>query len=118
MILLLGGSGVLGTAFQEKLNSHQITLVSRENIMKWMSKDGPSHIEAFIEGLSIKPSLIINAAGMTNPLALESELLAVNYQLPLNLIGVGKRHGVRIVTFGSIMEEIPNSSKSTRISLK
>ena len=114
MILLLGGSGVLGTAFQEKLNSYQITLVSRENIMKWMSKDGPSHIEAFIEGLSVKPSLIVNAAGMTNPLALESELLAVNYQLPLNLIGVGKRHGVRIVTFGSIMEEIPNSSKSNK----
>jgi nucleoside-diphosphate-sugar epimerase len=114
MILLLGGSGVLGTAFQEKLNSHEIALVSRENVMKWMRKDGPIHIEAFIEGLSIKPSLIVNAAGITDPLALESELLAVNYQLPLNLIGAGKRYGARIVTFGSIMEEIPNSSKSNK----
>jgi nucleoside-diphosphate-sugar epimerase len=114
MILLLGGSGVLGTAIQEKLNSHEITLVSRENVMKWMCKDGPIHIEAFIEGLSSKPSLIVNAAGMTNPLALESELLALNYQLPLNLIRTGKRYGARIVTFGSIMEEMPNSSKSNK----
>jgi nucleoside-diphosphate-sugar epimerase len=115
MILLLGGSGVLGTALQEKLNPQEITLVSRENVMKWMCQDdGPYHIKVFIEGLSIKPSLIINAAGMTNPLALESELLAINYQLPINLIRAGKRYGARIVTFGSIMEEIVNSSKSNK----
>ena len=114
MILLLGGSGVLGTALQEKLISHEITLVSRENVMKWMCKDGPSHIEAFIEGLSIKPSLIVNAAGMTNPLALESELLATNYQLPINLIKAGKPYRARIVTFGSIMEEMLNSSMSNK----
>jgi nucleoside-diphosphate-sugar epimerase len=112
MILLLGGSGALGTALQEKFYSHEITLVNRESVMKWMRKDGTSHIEAFIESLSIKPSLIVNAAGMTDPLALESQLLSANFQLPFNLITVGRQYEARIVTFGSIMEEILNSSKS------
>jgi len=114
VILLLGGSGVLGHALQEKFHSHEITLVDRGDVMKWMGKDGSSSIEAFIERLPVKPSLILNAAGMTNPLALESELLAANYQLPANLISAGKCNEVRIVTFGSIMEEVPHSSDSNR----
>ncbi len=114
MILLLGGSGVLGHALQEKFNQYEITLVDRENVIKWMGKDGSSFIEAFIEHLPIKPSLILNAAGMTNPTALESELLAANYQLPANLITAGKCNEAQIVTFGSIMEEVPHSSDSNR----
>lgn len=114
MILLLGGSGVLGHALQEKFNSREVTLVSRENVMKWMGKDGSSYIETFIDHLQIKPSLIINAVGITDPLASESELIAANYQLPSNLITAGKRFTPRIVTFGSIMEEVPYSSNSNR----
>lgn len=114
MILLLGSSGILGHALQEEFNSHEITFVNRENVIKWMGKDGSSHVETFIESLSIKPSLIVNAVGMTNPLALESELMATNYQLPLNLITAGKFYGVKILTFGSIMEEVPHSSNSNR----
>ena len=114
MILLLGGTGVLGRALQDKFNSHKITLVSRENVMKWMGKGGSSHIEAFTGSLQIKPSHIVNAAGITNPLALESELMAANYQLPSNLISAGKFNEAKIVTFGSIMEEIPHSSSSNR----
>lgn len=114
MILLLGGSGVLGHALQEKFNSREITLVNRENVMKWMSKDGSSHIEAFIERLPIKPSLIVNAVGITNPSALESELMAANFQLPSNLITAGKFYRAKVVTFGSIMEEVPHSSNSNK----
>ena len=112
MILLLGGSGVLGRALQEKFNSGEITLVSRENATKWMGKNGSSHIETFLDRLLIKPSLIINAVGLTNPLTSESELMAANYQLPVNLVTAGKSFTSKIVTFGSIMEEIPHSSNN------
>jgi len=110
MILLLGGSGILGCALQEEFKSREVTLVSRANAIKWMGKDGSSSIETFIESLPTKPSLIINAVGITNPLASESELMAANYQLPTNLVTAGKYFTPRIITFGSIMEEVPYSS--------
>lgn len=114
MILLLGGSGVLGRALQEKFSSHEITLASRGNVMKWMSEKGPSYIESFINGLRTQPSLIINAVGITNPLASESELTAANFQLPANLITAGKFLTSKIVTFGTIMEEVPYSSNNNK----
>ena len=110
MILLLGGSGVLGRAIQERFNSGEITLVSRENAAKWMDKNGSSYIETFLDRLLIKPSLIFNAVGLTNPLTSESELMAANYQLPVNLVTAGKSFTSKIVTFGSILEELPYSS--------
>jgi nucleoside-diphosphate-sugar epimerase len=114
MILLLGASGILGTALLEGLNDYEILPVARNNIMKWMEPDGAHHIKSYLESLPSEPTLIINAVGITNPSAPYSDLIKANFQLPANLVSVAKEFSTKIITFGTIMESFPEISKKHR----
>jgi nucleoside-diphosphate-sugar epimerase len=111
-ILLLGSSGILGSALVEEFNSHYVTRVARHEVDRWASSGGSTHVKRFLDGLEYKPLLIFNAAGITNPAAPYADLENINYLLPANLVLVTQELGIKIVTFGTIMESIPGSWES------
>ena len=114
LILLLGGSGILGSALIEEFNSHNITQVARGEVDRWASLDGSTYVKRFLDGLEHKPLLIFNAAGITNPSTPYTDLENINYLLPANLVLATQDLGIKIVTFGTIMESIPRSWESNR----
>ena len=112
MILLLGASGILGQDLFEMFSSKSIIQVSRADVMNWTGSNGVFHLKSFLGELPKEPSLIINAVGITNPSAPYSDLKSVNFQLPANLVTAASGSKIKIVTFGSIMEAVPNISKN------
>lgn len=113
MILVVGRHGNLSLAAQRIFGGSKIHVVGSEVARLWCKKDAGELISNYFENLTVRPDLIINASGIVNPQLEFSKLLDVNYHLPLNLNLYSQQSGIKLVTFGTIMEnnlEISNSN--------
>ncbi len=90
----------------------EIRIIGSEIAQRWTDEDSLNKVENDLEYLKIFPDLIINAAGEINPKARPSKLLAVNYFLPRNLQDYSQRKGIKLVTFGSILENLEDVANS------
>lgn len=112
MIILIGRKGNLSLALQHEFHAEEIRIVGSDIANRWTSNDGQAQIKIDLEDAGINPRLIINTAGQLNPNTNLSRLLAVNFQLPKNLQLYARTRGIKLVTFGSVMENLDNLSKS------
>lgn len=113
MILLIGRHGNLSLATQNFFREREIHIVDSKIAKAWCEKKGLQSISNYFESLKVRPELVINTSGIVNPQAEVSELLDVNYYLPRNLHLFSQKSGIKLVTFGTIMEnnlEISNSN--------
>ena len=113
MILLIGRHGNLSLATQNLFREREIHIVDSKIAKAWCEKKGLQSISNHFESLKVRPELVINTSGIVNPQAEVSELLDVNYYLPRNLHLFSQKSGIKLVTFGTIMEnnlEISNSN--------
>jgi len=113
MILLIGGHGNLSLAAQRYFGGSKIHIVGSEVARLWCKKNAGELISNYFENLTVRPDLIINTSGIVNPQLEFSKLLDANYHLPLNLNLYSQQSGIKLVTFGTIMEnnlEISNSN--------
>jgi nucleoside-diphosphate-sugar epimerase len=86
-------------------------VVGKDDYLQWSVEDRSELVLKYIDSFQTKPSIIINAVGIVNPSTPEAEILGLNYHLPVNLIGAAEKSAIKVVTFGSIMENFPNSSQ-------
>ena len=107
MLLVIGENGVIAQEVRRAFSAEPLMVVGRESTKTWLSEDGAKDIKEYVEGLPSKPKRIINCAGITDPRRPEEELIETNFILPRNLLQYSLLHDVPIVTFGSIMESIP-----------
>ncbi len=117
MIVIIGRRGNLSLAAQSFFREKEIHIVGSEVASEWCSKNGVQAIKNYFDNLEVKPELIINTAGIVNPQVEFSKLLDVNYYLPRNLNLYSQRSGIKLVTFGTIMEnnvEISNNNPYLR----
>lgn len=117
MILLVGSQGNLSLAVKKLFAQEEIQTVGSETAQFWCDDQGPYLIENFVGSLPTKPEIIINAAGVVNPLADAAKLVAVNYHLPRNLHDYTRKNNIKLVTFGTIMEnhfDVSNSNAYMR----
>jgi nucleoside-diphosphate-sugar epimerase len=112
MLLVIGKNGIIAQEVQIAFSDEPLVVVGRESTKTWSSEVGATDIEAYVEGMPSKPERIINCAGITDPRRPEKELIETNFILPRNLLQYSVMHNVPIVTFGSIMESIPELCNS------
>lgn len=110
VIMLVGRRGNLSLALQQICQETEIQIIGSDIAQKWTVNGGERLIEKDLEDLRIKPDLIINAAGEINPSAGYSRLRGINYHLPRNLEKYSRHRGIKLVTFGTIMENFKELS--------
>lgn len=110
--MLVGRRGNLSLALQRAFQAEEIRIIGSEIANRWTIDGGEEQIKIDLEGLEINPRLIINTAGLLNPNTSFSSLLGVNFQLPKNLELYSRAQGIKLVTFGSVMENLEDLSKS------
>ena len=112
MILLVGRKGVLSRAIQDQFSSENIHIVGSEISCKWASSNLNYEISDYINSLKEKPKFILNASGILDPNTPLKELLEINYYLPRKLEGFAHKNNIKLITFGTIMENFDDMSKS------
>ena len=112
MLLIIGQSGVIAEEIRNAFISESIMFIGKESTRNWSSSAGLKHIQEYTDALPTKPSRIINCAGLTDPKKPEMELIELNYLLPKNLLDFSNQSQIPIVTFGSVMESIPEMNNA------
>ena len=104
---LLGANGRLGQALLEVLGTESVTRVDRSTYEPWGGTDGEDQVSAFLDTHDIDASTVIFvAAGLLNPRLPAEDLNRANYQLPKNVIESAAERGIKVVTFGTVMERL------------
>ncbi|MNJ12654.1 NAD dependent epimerase/dehydratase family protein [compost metagenome] len=106
MIFVIGSRGRLGRAICNQYAATETVLVDRAAYAHWAGGNGRSEIASFFSSRAQQGDIVFVCSGVLDPSAAGDELEAVNVRLPSNLIEVLSPLGVRVVTFGTVMEEI------------
>jgi nucleoside-diphosphate-sugar epimerase len=112
MILLVGSRGNLSLAAKNFFNDEEIQVVGSDVAKSWCHEAADQNVSEYFYSLQKLPKVIINTAGVVNPSADLSRLIAVNYHLPRNLNTFSRDNDIKLVTFGTIMENSMSLSDS------
>lgn len=105
MIFVIGSRGRLGQAL---VSSHNGNVIAPERRIyeTWWQKGSIDEIFKYFEPKVDTDSVIFIPAGILDPKLPQEQHLRVNYFLPKNIIDAVKPLGVKVVTFGTIMETL------------
>ena len=105
MNYILGGNGALGTALSESTDYQNTTLLRRNEYVEWATK--PTEIKNYFENRKISEiDTFFVCAGLTDPGVTQDVLDTLNFYLPRNLLEVAAMYGSKIITFGSVLENL------------
>lgn len=106
MNFVLGSSGRLGRALVSSFAGDEVVLVARHLYADWWRQRSAKSIAAFFERWKPLGGTVYVAAGILDPsLPFESHLQA-NFLLPKNVAEIATRMGMRVVSFGTILETL------------
>lgn len=103
MIFVVGTQGRLGQAIVREYADSQIVPLQRGDYQDWSNPGSYDKVSRFF-GAPPVDSLVFVASGLLDPQLEKDELLRVNYLLPRNIIEGATKLGMKIVTFGTVME--------------
>ena len=106
MIFVIGGRGRLGQAIARQYGAGAAVCVERAVYQDWAAPGAAASIDAFFAPLAGEGATVFVASGLLDPKLAPEELWNVNVALPRNIIDAGVRHGVRVTTFGTVMESL------------
>lgn len=112
MILIVGSKGVIAQSLRNVFCDTDIQIVGSKIAKTWVGENGKSQIKEYFSKLSTHPTVIINAAGVTNPSAPTELLNMVNYELPVNLFEYCAATNNKLLTLGTVMEELVGSCEN------
>ncbi|MDM0081988.1 NAD-dependent epimerase/dehydratase family protein [Variovorax sp. J31P179] len=107
MIYVLGGRGRLGRAIEAARVSGEVTLLERAEYENWWQSDAVSRVARFFDGAP-PGSAVLVAAGLLDPSLPGPEHQRVNVELPSRVVEGACKAGLRAVTFGTVMERLPD----------
>lgn len=102
-IYLIGGHGRLGQAIVREYADVDVVIVDRAVYADWSKGDAEREISRYFERRGGE-SLVFVTSGLLDPRLPAESLQAVNFHLPKNLIAALSPLGIRVVTFGTVME--------------
>jgi nucleoside-diphosphate-sugar epimerase len=108
MMYVLGGRGRLGRAIAASPSSGEITMLGRADYEDWWKSDAVSRIARMFDGARPE-SVVLVVAGLLDPALPRSEHQRVNVELPSRVIEGACKAGLRVVTFGTVMERLPEA---------
>ena len=104
MIYIVGGSGALGSSNSSLYEENEVKILNRKTYCDWVNRTSVRSIESYFKNDNDKSSIVFVASGLLNPSLPFEELVKINHELPKNIIKGVSNLGIRVVTFGSIME--------------
>jgi nucleoside-diphosphate-sugar epimerase len=105
--VVLGARGRLGHALISALGDQNVLAPERSTYQRWAERDGAAAVAQFFTGQRLPDrATIFIATGILDP-GLPQELHhSVNVRLPENVILGTAKLNVRVVSFGSVMEQL------------
>ena len=106
MTFILGGRGRLGAALARAHPAYAATCLAREVYAGWALPGAQQAVADYFAPWAGSGATVYVAAGLLDPRLDASALAAVNLDLPKNVIAGAGAHGLRVVTFGTVMERL------------
>lgn len=110
MRFVIGGRGRLGQALAAQLPDGDSQALDRSVYAGWTETGAASDVTRFFRPFADQNSTVFMAAGVTDPRRSAADHVAVNLTLPQNVIEGVRKLGIRVITFGTIMEQIVGRS--------
>lgn len=101
---LIGSQGRLGQALCRTYENEGIFPLLREQYSNWGVENAKNQVTEFFEKNANPGDVIFVASGVLNPAVSEKTLRSVNFNLPKNVIDGALDAGLKVITFGTIME--------------
>lgn len=109
-IFIIGCNGRLAKAIVNRYSENACYCLKREVYEDWSDENKKLQIREFFESKATEESIIFITSGVLNS-NLNNELLnKVNYHLPSNIIKSLEGLKIKIVTFGTILEKLVDST--------
>lgn len=123
MNVVLGARGRLGRAIASSFENGQVQTPDRSVYADWWRDGSEDTISRYLEKDAETQGVVYLAAGIIDPKRPADEHQQVNFALARNLIVGATRLGLKVVTFGTVMEKVvgdtsdnPYFSSKTRLS--
>lgn len=105
MIYVVGARGRLGQSLVARCQARDVIALDRQDYDKWWQNGADLEVSRYFERAPLG-SIVVVPAGVLDPSASAEVHQHVNVDLPRNLIEGATRIGLRVVTFGTIMEQL------------
>lgn len=106
MIFLIGGSGRLGQAIARQHGEASVTLLPRALYAHWGEPGAQHRVAEYFAPWAGSAAVIYVTAGLLDPRLAPEEHARVNVALPLNIVEGVASLGLKVRTFGTVMETL------------
>lgn len=103
---LIGARGRLGQSIADEYANSEIISLERYVYEDWSQAGAADLVSRYFEKSSHAEATVFVASGLLDPKLSYEELLSVNYHLPKNVIDGATKLGMKVVTFGTVMEGV------------
>jgi nucleoside-diphosphate-sugar epimerase len=119
---LIGSHGRLakGIAY-EYVDNSQFQSLSRADYEGWAAFGAADKVSRYFDKPQNEGATLFVASGLLDPRLPKEDLYAINFLLPKNLIDGASKVGMKVITFGTVMENFiksPNPYIQTKVALK
>lgn len=104
MIFIVGGRGRLGQALACAWDADAVRCLDREDYADWGREGGARRVHDFFAPWAGSGATVFVASGVLDPKLPAAEHQQVNLDLPSAIIEGATGHGLRVITFGTVME--------------
>lgn len=105
MYIIIGGRGRLGSCLA-KMTSDPVHIVDKAVYSEFWREDNKNKLLRYLEEKKITHGTILITTGILDPARSVSEHECINYLLPKHIIEEVGNLGFRIITFGTVMENL------------
>jgi nucleoside-diphosphate-sugar epimerase len=106
---IIGARGRLGQAIACEYANDELCLLQRSLYEDWSMPDSHCQVARYFEQNAHSGDVVFVASGLLDPKLPNQDLFSVNYHLPKNVIDGASKAGLKVVTFGTIMETLLES---------
>lgn len=108
-LYLIGAGGRLGRALAAEYAESNIVLMNRAVYEGWSQEGATDQVSSYFDQNVSNESTVFVASGLLDPNLPEEDLVKVNYTLAKNVIDGASKIGVKVITFGTVMESLIES---------
>jgi len=101
---LIGSRGRLGQAIALEYADSGIVSLDRIIYKDWSQSGATDKISRYFDKPGNEGATLFVTSGLLDPKLSQEDLLTINYHLPKNLIDGATKLGIKVITFGSVME--------------
>jgi hypothetical protein len=105
-LYLIGSRGRLGQAIAHQYADCGIVSLDRVIYKDWVKPGAGDLVSQYFEKSSDQGATVFVASGLLDPRLPQEDLLSVNYHLPKNVIDGAGKLGIKVITFGTVMERL------------